>query len=262
MDLDLAGKRVLVTGASRGIGLATVEAFVAEGAEVVAVSRKSTPELEATGATFVSADLLDAGAPRRVLDTVLADDPRLDVLVNNAGGGEAADADLLDPIGGSHAAWNDILALNLRAAVEMTRAALPALSLARGAIVNISSSSARDPRAVPLSYAAAKAALNAFSRGLAEKLGDTGVRVNVVTPGATRTAILTSPDGYVGKLSASMGMDHETVLAAMPEQSGMVTGKLIEPVEIARAVLLLASPAMPSAVGSNWIVDGGSLKTP
>jgi NAD(P)-dependent dehydrogenase (short-subunit alcohol dehydrogenase family) len=81
MDLDLAGKRVLVTGASRGIGLATVEAFVAEGAEVLAVSRKSTPELEATGATFVSADLLEAAAPQRVLDTVLAGDPRLDVLV-------------------------------------------------------------------------------------------------------------------------------------------------------------------------------------
>jgi NAD(P)-dependent dehydrogenase (short-subunit alcohol dehydrogenase family) len=262
MDLDLAGKRVLVTGASRGIGLATVEAFVAEGAEVVAVSRKNTPELEATGAMFVSADLLDPGAPQRVLDTVLASDPRLDVLVNNAGGGEASDSDLLDPIGGSGAAWDDVLTLNLRAAVEMTRAALPALSRGRGAIVNISSSSARDPRGVPLSYAAAKAGLSAFSRGLAEKLGETGVRVNVVTPGATRTAILTSPDGYIGRLSASMGVDHETLLAAMPEQSGMVTGKLIEPAEIARAVLLLASPAMPSAVGSNWVVDGGVLKTP
>jgi NAD(P)-dependent dehydrogenase (short-subunit alcohol dehydrogenase family) len=262
MDLDLAGKRVLVTGASRGIGLATVEAFVAEGAEVVAVSRKNTPELEATGAMFVSADLLDPGAPQRVLDTVLASDPRLDVLVNNAGGGEASDSDLLDPIGGSSAVWDDVLALNLRAAVELTRAALPALSRARGAIVNISSSSARDPRGAPLSYVAAKAGLNAFSRGLAEKLGETGVRVNVVTPAATRTAILTSPDGYLGRLSASMGIDHETLLAAMPERSGMVTGKLIEPAEIAWAVLLLASPAMPSAVGSNWVVDGGVLKTP
>jgi len=262
MDLDLVGKRVLVTGASRGIGLAIVEAFVAEGAEVVAVSRKSSPELESTGATFVSADLSDAGAPQRVLDTVLADNPRLDVLVNNAGGGEASEADLLDPLGGSSTAWADVLALNLTATVEMTRAALPALSQARGSIVNISSSSARDPRGVPLSYAAAKAALSAFSRGLAEKVAQTGVRVNVVTPGSTRTSILTSPDGYVGRLSASMGIDHETLLAAMPEQSGMVTGKLIEPAEIARAVLLLASPTMPSAVGSNWIVDGGTLKTP
>jgi NAD(P)-dependent dehydrogenase (short-subunit alcohol dehydrogenase family) len=172
------------------------------------------------------------------------------------------DADLLDPVGGSSAAWGDVLALNLGAAVEMTRAALPALSRARGAIVNIGSVSAHDPRGVPLSYAAAKAALSAFSRGLAEKARDTGVRVNVVTPGATRTAILTSPEGYLGKVSALMGIDQEAVLAAMPDQSGMVTGKLIEPAEIARAVLLLASPTMASAVGSNWTVDGGTLKTP
>ncbi|GHF46822.1 NAD(P)-dependent dehydrogenase (short-subunit alcohol dehydrogenase family) [Amycolatopsis bartoniae] len=262
MDLNLAGKRVLVTGASRGIGLAIVEGFRAEGAEVVAVSRKSTPELEATGATFVSADLAAPGEPRRAVEAALAADPRLDVLVNNAGGGEVTDADLLDPLGGSSATWENVLALNLGAAVEMTRAAMPALSQAGGAVVNIGSSSARDPRGVPLPYAAAKAGLNAFSRGLAEKVAETGVRVNVVTPGSTRTAIMTSPDGYVGRVAASMGVEHDTLLAALPQQSGMVTGTLIEPAEIARAVLLLASPTMPSAVGSNWTVDGGTLKTP
>lgn len=262
MDLDLAGKRVLVTGASRGIGLAIVEAFLAEGADVVAVSRKSTPGIEATGATFVSADLTEPGAPQRVIDTVLTADPRLDVLVNNAGGGEPSDADVLDPFGGSTDTWYDVLALNLGVAVEMTRAVMPALSASRGAIVNISSNSARDPRGVPLSYAAAKAGLSAFSRGLAEKMPDTGVRVNVVSPGGTRTALMTSPDGYVGRMAASLGVDHDALLTALPQQSGMLTGALIEPAEIARAVLLLASPTMPSAVGANWVVDAGTLKTP
>ncbi|KAA9155917.1 SDR family NAD(P)-dependent oxidoreductase [Amycolatopsis acidicola] len=262
MDLDLAGKRVLVTGASRGIGLAIVVAFVGEGAEVVAVSRKCTPELEATGATFVSADLTEPGAPQAVLDTVFETDPRLDVLVNNAGGGEPSAADLLDPFGGPSESWEDVLALNLRAPVELTRAAMPALSRSRGAVVNIGSSAARDPRGAPLSYVAAKAGLAAFSRGLAEKTGESEVRVNVVTPGGVRTPLLTSADGYAGRLAASMGVEHDTLLAALPEQTGMVTGTLIEPSEIARAVLLLASPTMPSAVGSNWVVDGGLLKTP
>ncbi|MQY21675.1 SDR family oxidoreductase [Nocardia macrotermitis] len=262
MDLDIAGKRVLVTGASTGIGLAIAEAFLAEGAEVVAVSRKSTPELEATGARFVSADLSTPGGPRQLVEQVLAADPRLDVLVNNVGGGEASDADLLDPFGGSPGAWDHALGLNLLAAVEATRAAMPALMRSRGAVVNTSSAGARDPRGVPLSYAAAKAGLNAFSRGLAEKVAESGVRVNVVSPGSVRTPMVVGADGYVGRLAASMGVDHDTLIAAMPAQSGMVTGTLIEPAEIARAVVLLASPRMPSAVGSNWIIDGGTLKTP
>ncbi|WP_405769806.1 SDR family NAD(P)-dependent oxidoreductase [Actinacidiphila glaucinigra] len=262
MDLDLDGKRVLVTGASKGIGLAIVRAFLAEGAEVVAVSRRSTSELEATGATFVSADLTEPAAPRRMVERVLTSNPRLDVLVNNAGGGTASGEVLADPFGGSPEVWSSTFSLNLGAAVETTRAALPALTRSRGAVVNISSQNARDPRGVPLGYSAAKAALNAFSRGLAEQLAPSGVRVNVVTPSGTRTPSLTDEAGFGADLAAHLQLDQDTLLAMLPQQAGMVTGALIDPAEIARAVLLLASPTMPSAIGSNWLVDGGALKTP
>ncbi|MBP2472198.1 NAD(P)-dependent dehydrogenase (short-subunit alcohol dehydrogenase family) [Crossiella equi] len=262
MDLDLAGKRVLVTGASSGIGLAIVEAFLAEGAGVVAVSRKSTPELEGTGATFLSVDLSTPDGPRRMVEEVLAANPRLDVLVNNVGGGEASDADIADPFGGAAETWERALGLNLRSAVEATRAALPALVRSRGAVVNTSSSAARDPRGVPVSYAAAKAALNAFSRGLAEKVAEHGVRVNTVSPGSVRTPMITGAGGYMSRVAAVMGVDHDALVADIPSQTGMLTGALIEPAEIARTVLLLASPTMPSAVGANWVVDGGLLRTP
>ncbi|MEV7871067.1 SDR family NAD(P)-dependent oxidoreductase [Streptomyces sp. NPDC088124] len=262
MDLELDGKRVLVTGASKGIGLAIVRAFRAEGAEVVAVSRKTTAELEATGATFVSADLADPAAPRQMVETVLEMEPRLDVLVNNVGGGDTSGEVLSDPFGGGADAWAGVFALNLGAAVETTRAALPALTRSRGAVVNISSQNARDPRNAPLSYSAAKAALNAFSRGLAEQVAASGVRVNVVTPSGTRTPMLTAEDGFGADLAARRGIDQDALLAMVPQQAGMVTGTLIDPAEIARAVLLLASPTMASAVGSNWVVDGGALKTP
>jgi len=261
MDLQLTGKRVLVTGASKGIGLAIVRAFLAEGAVVTAASRRRTPELDATGATFVAADLSEPDGPRHMVETVLATDPRLDVLVNNAGGGTMPDGAFADPLDGKDVDWAGAFALNLNSAVEATRAALPALTEARGVIVNISSDTARRPVGVPLPYAAAKAALNAFSRGLAEKVAGAGVRVNVVTPSGTRTHLMESEDGYIAQVAAHLGMDHADLLTAMPGQNGMLTGTLIDPDEIARAVLLLSSPTMPSAIGSNWVVDAGALKT-
>ncbi|MFD2029062.1 SDR family NAD(P)-dependent oxidoreductase [Promicromonospora aerolata] len=262
MDLDLAGKRVLVTGASRGIGLATVQAFLAEGASVTAVARRTTPELEATGATFLAADLATADGPLRMVEAALADDPRLDVLVNNAGGGTLPAEALSDPVGGDDDVWEQALALNLYGTVRTTRAALPALTTARGAVVNVGSDSALMPHRAPLPYSTAKAAINAFSRGLAEQVGGAGVRVNVVTPSATRTSLLTSEDGVTGQVAAAMGVSHAAVLDGFPEQNGMLTGRLIEPSEIARVIVLLCSPALPSAVGSNWALHGGSVKAP
>lgn len=260
MDLRLAGKRVLVTGASKGIGLATVQAFLAEGASVVAVARRTTPELEATRATFVPADLSLPDGPRQMVETVLADDDRLDVLVNNAGGGTLPAEAFNDVFEGGDDVWEAIFALNLGATVRATRAALPALIASRGAVVNISSEAARRPGAAPIHYSAAKAALNMVSRVLAEKLAGSGVRVNTVAPGGTRTHMQTGEDGYLAQVAAHLGVDHGALLETLPQETGMLTGKMIEPEEIARAVLLLASPTMPSAIGSIWAVDAGSVK--
>lgn len=261
MDLGLAGKHVVVTGASRGIGLATVRVFLAEGASVTAVSRRRTPELDATTATFVAADLSSPNGPREMIDAVLAAVPRLDVLVNNAGGGDLPNDALTDPFGGQDDTWDRVFALNLYSAVRATRAALPALIESRGAVVNVSSDSALKPHTAPLPYSTAKAALNAFSRGLAEKVASLGVRVNVVTPSSTRTSLIEGPNGVIAKIAAAAGADYATTLAEFPQQAGMVT-TLIEPDEIARAIMFLSSPTMPSAVGSNWAVHGGALKTP
>lgn len=262
MDLQLSGKRALVTGASKGIGLATVKALVAEGASVTAVSRRSSPELEATGAAFIPADLSRPDDPRRMIETALDTDPRLDVLVNNAGGGSVSEEARADPFTGEEEDWDRIFALNLHAAIRVTRAALPALIEARGAVINVSSESALQPHAAPLPYSSAKAALNAFSRGLAENVAPEGVRVNVVTPSATRTDLLMGADGFVAHAAAALGVDAASVLEALPQQAGLVTGRLIDPSEIARAIVLLSSPTMPSAVGSNWAVHAGALKMP
>ncbi|GAA1596629.1 SDR family oxidoreductase [Actinoplanes couchii] len=259
MDLQLAGKRVLVTGASKGIGLATVQAFQAEGASVVAVSRTSTPELEATGAQFVSADLSTPDGPRHMVEAVLAADPRLDVLVNNAGGGNMPPEAFTDALDGDDDIWAQSFGLTLFSAVRVTRAALPALIDSRGAIVSIGSVSGRMV-GLPMHYGAAKAALTMFSRNLAEKVAGSGVRVNVVSPSLTRTPNIAEEGGFIATTATALGMGHADLLAAMPQQGGMLTGTMIEPAEIARAVLLLASPTMPSAIGANWSVDAGSVK--
>ncbi|SEQ92824.1 NAD(P)-dependent dehydrogenase, short-chain alcohol dehydrogenase family [Lentzea xinjiangensis] len=263
MDLNLAGKRVLVTGASKGIGLAIVRAFRAEGASVTAVARNTTAELEATGATFVAADLAEPDGPRRMVDAVLAAGPRLDVLVNNAGGGALPEGSLGNVLDGGDEIWRDVFELNLHSVVRAIRAALPALIEARGAVVNIGSDSGRRlgaPGGTPLPYAVAKSGLNMFSRALAERVGPQGVRVNTVSPSLTRTYNIVGADGYLSQVAEAIGAEHATLVDALPGELGMLTGRLIEPEEIARAVLLLSSPTMPSVIGSNWAVDAGSVK--
>ncbi|TJZ98937.1 SDR family NAD(P)-dependent oxidoreductase [Actinacidiphila oryziradicis] len=263
MDLQLVDKRVLVTGASKGIGLAIVRAFLAEGASVTAVSRHSTPELKETGATFVAADLSEVDGPRRMVETVLAADPRLDVLVNNVGGGDLPEGSLGDTLDGGDEIWQYVLNLNFSAPVRVTRAALPALAEAQGAIVNISSDSARRvgaPGSTPMPYAAAKAALTRFSRELAERVAPQGIRVNAVSPGLTRTNAIAGRDGYMAQVAKAIGAEHADLMQNLPTDLGMLTSSLIEPDEIARAVLLLASPTMPSVIGENWAVDAGSVK--
>ncbi|GAB2934749.1 SDR family NAD(P)-dependent oxidoreductase [Streptomyces heilongjiangensis] len=263
MDLQLADKRVLVTGASKGIGLAIVRAFLAEGASVTAVSRRSTPELEETGATFVAADLSEADAPSRVIETVLAADPRLDILVNNVGGGDLPEGSLGDPLDGGDSVWQYALNLNFSTPVRVTRAALPALAEARGTIVNISSDSARRvgaPGSDPMPYVVAKAALTRFSRELAERVAPQGMRVNAVSPGATRTNSIAGKDGYMSQVARAIGVDHADLMQNLLADRGLLTNCLIEPDEVARAVLLLASPTMPSTTGGNWGIDAGSVK--
>ncbi|MGI5205098.1 SDR family oxidoreductase [Spirillospora sp. CA-108201] len=261
MDTRLTGRTGLVTGASRGIGLATVAALTAEGARVVAAARTATPELEATGATIVPVDLATPDGPALLVERAVAElGGDLDILVNNVGGGDGGDA-VRGFLGFEDDLWHSFFELNFFAAVRTTRAALPGLVRRRGRVVNISSNAARMPHAGPIPYTTAKAALTAFGKALAEEFGPQGVRVNTVSPGVVRTSMWEAPDGYGAEMAAAFGVSQEELLAGLPARTGMVTGRLVEPAEVASLVTYLASPLAASVNGADLVMDGGAIKT-
>ncbi|MCI2416575.1 SDR family oxidoreductase [Saccharopolyspora sp. K220] len=259
MDLQLTGKTALVTGASRGIGLAIASALITEGMRVVGAARTISPELKATGAIGIPADLSTPDGPAALVEQARTAVGELDLLINNVGGGDgglvAEFADLTEDN------WQQTFELNFFSAIRTTRAALPSLLRRQGGIINISSIGARVPNSGPMPYTTAKAALTAFSKALAAEVGPKGVRVNTVSPGPVHTALWNAPDGHGAALAESLGVPLDVLLAQLPAEAGMTTGRLIEPAEVAALVAFLASPHAASTAGADHLIDANATKT-
>ncbi|MFF0624818.1 oxidoreductase [Streptomyces sp. NPDC004296] len=259
MQLNLTDKTAVVTGASRGIGLATVRTLIDEGVRVVGAARTITPELKETSAFAVSADLGTADGVAALMDSAFAELGGIDLLVNNVGGGDAVElAGFLDT---DDAQWGAVFDLNLLSAVRASRAALPSLIERRGAIVNVSSINSRLPAAGPVAYSAAKAALAALGKSLAEEFGPRGVRVNTVSPGIVRTALWEDPEGFGGKVAASAGAEHAAFLQQIPQAFGITSGRITEPREVASLIAFLLSDVAGNITGADYVIDGGTVKT-
>ncbi|MEV4747543.1 SDR family oxidoreductase [Streptosporangium sp. NPDC049248] len=266
MDLQLSGRVAVVTGASKGIGLAVTRTLLDEGARVVAASRRSTPELEALGGPgllHVAADLTDPEAPAQVVARAVAAFGGLDVLVNNAGGPPPGAAlprfSFLAPTDDD---WRAMFEFNLFSVVRAVRAAIPAmLQRGGGSIVNVSSGGARQAAPMNVDYNAAKAGLNNLTKALSEEFAPQGIRVNTVSPGPVRTAWWTEEGGAADIIAAQAGTDRDTVINSVaPEMMKLTTGRLVEPQEVADVIALLASPRSASTTGADFAVDSGFLK--
>ena len=258
MDLRLNGQTAIVTGASRGIGLAVTRGLAAEGVRVTAGALKSSAELgELAGAGLVrvvEVDLADPGGPAGL---VAAAGDRIDILVNNVGTaparpggfGEITDED-----------WQATLTLNLMAAVRTTRAALPVmLAAGKGSIVNISSVNASLPDPGVMDYSAAKAALASFSKALSKEVGPHGIRVNTISPGPVATDLWLGDHGVAATVSRATGARPQDVQSQAARQS--VTGRFSRPDEVADLARILASDRTANVTGADITIDGGLIPT-
>ena len=203
MDLHLSGKVAVVTGASRGIGLAVTQALAAEGARVVAAARSTTDAVaelaEHAEVHPVAVDLSTADGPARLVEEAVSRFGGLDVLVNNVG---AVRPRLDGFLAVTDEQWTWALTINLLAAVRTTRAALPASGRrGRGPIVTVSSVNAFLPDPGVIDYSAAKAALTNFCKSLSKEVGPRGVRVNTVSPGPVATELWLGEGGVAATVA-------------------------------------------------------------
>jgi NAD(P)-dependent dehydrogenase (short-subunit alcohol dehydrogenase family) len=257
-DLQLAGRRALVTGGTRGVGAAVVRGLVDAGVRVIATARSVPPTHVNEAVRYVEADLSTSEGATEVAQSVLDQWDGIDILVNVLGGSSA-------PGGGfaalDDAQWFKELNQNLMPAVRLDRALLPAmLAQGSGVIVHVSSIQ----RVLPLpestiAYAAAKAALSTYSKALSKEVTPKGVRVVRVSPGWIETEAAAA---LAERLAAQAGTDYEGgKRIIMQSLGGIPLGRPAKPQEVADLITFLVSPRADSITGSEHVIDGGTVPT-
>jgi NAD(P)-dependent dehydrogenase (short-subunit alcohol dehydrogenase family) len=258
MDLDLEGKVAVVTGASKGIGLAIVRTLAGEGMQVVggALTVDSLAGIE--GVTPVAVDLVDPAGSARLVREAVEQHGQIDALVNNVGGVQLR---LNGFLAVSDDDFERSFQLNFFAALRATRAAVAAmLEQDGGAIVNVASvNSFFHPDGLVIDYGAAKAALLNLAKALSQELGPKGIRINSISPGPVATDLWLGDHGVAATIAAATGATADAV--RRQAIAGMATGRFTTPDEVATLVSLLASPRTANVTGSNYVIDGGLIKT-
>lgn len=258
---EFRGKRALVTGGTQGIGEAVVKRLSRGGARVATTARStpSTPsQMRSSDVIFIQADLSTQGGCDHVIKETISRLGGIDFLVNVVGGSTA-------PSGGfavlSDSEWHKALDLNLLSAVRLDRGLLPSmLKQGSGVIIHVSSIQRKLPLfEATLAYAAAKAALTTYSKGLSNEVSPKGVRVNTVAPGFIETQ---AAEGLIQRLAEKEGTDQQMARKGLMDSlGGIPIGRPGRPEEVAELVAFLVSERAASITGSEYVIDGGTIPT-
>jgi NAD(P)-dependent dehydrogenase (short-subunit alcohol dehydrogenase family) len=254
---EFVGKRVLVTGGTKGMGEAIVRRLAAGGASVATTARSPLADRQ-TAELFVQADIATPEGVEKVVGEVMDRLGGVDILVNNVGGSSAPSGGVLAL---SDDDWQHTINANLFAAVRLDRRLLPGmLQQGSGVIIHISSIQRRLPLfEATLAYAAAKAALTTYSKGLSKEVGPKGIRVNTVAPGFIET---TAAQGLIARLAEQDGIDEGAAREGlMGSLGGIPIGRPGRPEEVAELVAFLVSDRAASIHGSEYVIDGGTIPT-
>jgi NAD(P)-dependent dehydrogenase (short-subunit alcohol dehydrogenase family) len=254
---EFKGKRILVTGGTRGMGEAIVRRLTKGGGAVATAARSPLPAGQRP-ALFVQKDIGTADGVQAVVDRLLKEWGGIDILVNSVGGSDA-------PNGGFQALtdehWQKALNINLMAAVRFDKRLLPGMLERRsGVILHIASIQHRLPLyESTLAYAAAKGALSTYSKGVAKEVGPKGVRVNLISPGFIETS---GAHGMIVQTARSNGIGENAARQMIMDSiGGIPIGRPGRPEEVAELVAFLASDRAASIHGSDYTIDGGSIPT-
>jgi 3-oxoacyl-[acyl-carrier protein] reductase len=256
MDLGIDGRACVVTGASRGIGLATARLLSAEGGRVLLVARDEEALAGAASSlssesAVLATDVTDPAAAGRIVAECEDRLGPVDVLVNNAGTSRARSLeDLTDD------EWEEQWRLHVMASMRLMRAAAPRMAeRGWGRIVNVASSSGKRPSLTNAAYSVTKTAQLALSRVFADAYAARGVLVNAVTPGPVATPLWMGEGGLADQAAERQGLSRDEALEK--QRAKIPLGRFGEPEEIAAVIAFLCSERASDVAGSSWSVDGG-----